>query len=482
MEEQDNTGSAEFPIPVAEVELLGLAFTEVCGACGVPPVLLSAQGERTRDPDAIAAARRALESVLLGTAAPADEDGERAARLRAVLQRDALAGDDLADALRAAWSTGVDATALPELLGMGDVEERPVAVLPGLAWAGALAITSGGAKHGKSTFLSGALAAPAGSLFCGRMVPAIAGEVVVLSEMGRGRMGRYLRDAAWNPAERPIRVCTMRTVDSVVGMIRQHTPALVIVDSLLSLLVASGLRQGGAWDPTVVGRSLRGLQAAAVETGTAVSILHHTRKNDATPADSREILAAADMLASFNGLEDDGKTTRGDTIPGTPKRRLEYEHERRPVPVQGAVAPRGGRHDAVQAVSGVRPVDRGAGRDSTRGGGRLRSGGAGGEAGGTADGHVDAAGSARVHVDSGGGCTATLAPRTSLARAGSVPHVADDQPRGAPFQTGGSLAALTFPAGAVVNARRAGPGASSTWRYRPTGGRGPSYRCRVKPG
>ena len=49
--------------PAAEVELLGRAFVEVCGACGVPPVLLSERGDGT-------ARREALRFFLHTTLSP----------------------------------------------------------------------------------------------------------------------------------------------------------------------------------------------------------------------------------------------------------------------------------------------------------------------------------------------------------------------------------------------------------------------------
>ena len=215
---------------------------------------------------------------------------------------------------------------LPPLLTLDEAETAPAAVLPGLAWRGALAILSGGSKHGKSTFLAGALARLLDKrrpmLFCGRTLPTVEGDIVMFSEMGRARTGRYLREQGWS-GER-IRADRMRPSGAIVRTIKGHRPALVVVDSLLSLLDADGLKQGGAWDPVVMGGPLRALQAVAVETGTAALVLHHTRKSDSTPADSREVRAAADMEIRFIGFNANGQPCRGDDTPSEPERELRY--------------------------------------------------------------------------------------------------------------------------------------------------------------
>jgi hypothetical protein len=205
--------------------------------------------------------------------------------------------------LPAGWRSMAEALLDPDSTADAQVVAR------GLAWAGRVTLLAAREGLGKSTLVGAAAACvTAGRDFLG--APTIQGHVVVLDleEADADLLRRLVVHRA--DAERVTYTCsTADPLADLEAVCRTVQPVLVVVDSLATLAGAEGITEAGSsaqWTPLLVR-----LAAIARETGAAVVIVHHARKDGADYRDSTAIGASVDVVALLRPPgEGDASTVR----------------------------------------------------------------------------------------------------------------------------------------------------------------------------
>lgn len=182
------------------------------------------------------------------------------------------------------------------LIWESDAEDVPAVVLPALAWAGRVSLLSGGPGTGKTSAIVQAIAHwQAGKDFIGERCGPDGG-VVYMSEMLPAALHGELE--RWGcPVGADIRARQSATVDAICAAARKYRPALVVVDSVTAAFAASG--GGDLWRADSVRSTFQPLADLAGELGAAVLLVHHVRKSDGAARDSGDLLAFADVCATF---------------------------------------------------------------------------------------------------------------------------------------------------------------------------------------
>ncbi len=239
-----------------------------------------------------AARRRAL--TQLGALEQALRSGADPAAVSAALEAVSEAVRGAAPAPRAVALT------LSEILDDPAALELPRVVVPRLAWEGRTTLLAGREKLGKST-LAGAMAAAVsrGGTFLGRRVEAGCVLWLLLEEHVGDLARRSIRFGA-DPSNVFVLDHPTAPLEDLGAAVRELRPALTIVDTLSSA-VAGRIREAGSsteWVPVLAVQ-----EAIARETGTAIMILHHSRKSDGSYRDSTAIGAGVDVVAELHPVQ-----------------------------------------------------------------------------------------------------------------------------------------------------------------------------------
>lgn len=224
---------------------------------------------------------------------------------------------------------------LEELLADPVLLAPPVAVVPFLAWQGRVTLLAAREKLGKSILAGAAAAAVAsGRQFLGR--PVLEGSVLwlALEEHAGDVARRFQRFKAGRRVT--VGAMTAKPFDDVGGAARALEPTLVVVDTLAAL---ASSRVDDPSSSTAWTKVMTLLTAVARETGSAVLLLHHSRKSDGTYRDSTAIGAGCDVLLE---MKDDAKDSTLRRISGRGR-----------IPIEPEIAARlvGDRYELAEAGS-----------------------------------------------------------------------------------------------------------------------------------
>ena len=215
-------------------------------------------------------------------------------------------------AARGTGSTANDAgTARPllrtlrSILDDPDAMKEPEAVMPRLAYAGRLTLLSAREKEGKSTLASaGAAAVSDGARFLGEMGKAGPVLWVGLEEHPGDTARRFQGFGAQGDRVFLLEVLEQPFAD-LAAAVEQSGAVLVVVDTLsrFAETLVRDASKSTEWTPV-----MGGLTRVARETGAAVLVLHHARK-DGGYRDSTAIGAGVDAIFEMTA-GDDGTTRK----------------------------------------------------------------------------------------------------------------------------------------------------------------------------
>ncbi len=197
---------------------------------------------------------------------------------------------------------------LTEILADPEATKEPEAVIPRLAFAGRLTLLSAREKEGKSTLASaGAAAVSDGARFLGEH--GIAGPVlwVGLEEHTSDTARRFVAFGA-----RPDRVHVVELLtdplSDLAEAVQQTAPVLIVIDTLSRFAVGL-VRDAGSsteWVPVMAG-----LTRLARDTGAAVLLLHHAKKDGSGYRDSTTIGAGCDAIFDMTAVDEATRKMRG---------------------------------------------------------------------------------------------------------------------------------------------------------------------------
>ena len=196
-----------------------------------------------------------------------------------------------------------------EILADPETADPPREVLPYKGWRGRLTLVSAREKLGKTTVLAaGAASLTRGQPHLGRPIEG-PGTVAwwagaqestpadvarKLQEFGGDLTRLYLVEDRGDPFE-----LLQRAVDA-------WEPTILVVDSLSALVQTAGLEiesgDAGRW-----GRVMNRLGRIARDSGTALVLIHHGRREDGRYRDSTAIGAGADVLVTLTVGEEEGE-------------------------------------------------------------------------------------------------------------------------------------------------------------------------------
>ena len=197
----------------------------------------------------------------------------------------------------------------------------PPVVLPQLAWRGCVSLLSANSKTGKTSLVMQAVAAMLnGEKFMGS--PCGTGRIAVIEEMGLPLLKRWLVDNGVDPNHEGVDLLQPCTVADLVHYVDLRKPAIIIIDTLISLAAANGKDENSSNEMRVLGLALR-------QAGAATLLVHHTKKdNQHVFRGSGDIQANPDMTIVMTKA---ASRTKFDSGPARPEetmrpgqRRLTY--------------------------------------------------------------------------------------------------------------------------------------------------------------
>ena len=194
---------------------------------------------------------------------------------------------------------------LQSILDDPDAMKEPEAVMPRLAYAGRLTLLSAREKEGKSTLASaGAAAVSDGARFLGEMGKAGPVLWVGLEEHPGDTARRFQGFGAQGDRVFLLEVLEHPFAD-LAAAVEQSGAVLVVVDTLsrFAETLVKDASRSTEWTPV-----MGGLTRVARETGAAVLVLHHARK-DGGYRDSTAIGAGVDAIFEMTA-GDDGTTRK----------------------------------------------------------------------------------------------------------------------------------------------------------------------------
>lgn len=182
---------------------------------------------------------------------------------------------------------------LADLLTDPELLKPPEPVVPFIAWIERVTLLAAREKLGKSTLAGAAAAAvSAGRAFLGQ--PTRGGSVLWLAlEEHAGDVARRFQRFEATAQGITVGSMTAQPLDDLDTAARALNPTLVVVDTLAALTAGrvDDPSSSSAWT-----KVMTRLTAVAREAGSAVLLLHHSRKSDGKYRDSSAIGAGCDVL------------------------------------------------------------------------------------------------------------------------------------------------------------------------------------------
>lgn len=195
-----------------------------------------------------------------------------------------------------------------EILADPETTDPPREVLPYLAWKGGITLFSAREKLGKTTTLvAGAASLTTGHPHLGRPIegPGTVAWWAGAQESTPADVARKLQEFGGDLT----RLYLVEDRGDPFELLQRATeawePTVLVVDSLSALVQTAGLEiesgDAGRW-----GRVMNRLGRIARDSGVALVLIHHGRREDGRYRDSTAIGAGADVLVTLTEGEEDG--------------------------------------------------------------------------------------------------------------------------------------------------------------------------------